>query len=188
MLQHVWWVYGLCKSRLKLCPMIRRCKRSPRKAGTPQEGTQSSRSTELVSPIHRELDALSGIPLTPHFSEFTTRCTPMDFVYGNTPRYGRIPSSKAIELPALRPVDDQPLYWKFECPVTGIVVRARGRHIRRSYVQPWVRHYFSAMASDKPLVLVIGANGRTGASIVDGLLASGNFVRAVLPASSLHFH
>ena len=33
------------------------------------------------------------------------------------------------------------------------------------------------MASDKPLVLVLGATGHTGRSIVDGLLKSGNFVR-----------
>ena len=34
------------------------------------------------------------------------------------------------------------------------------------------------MSSPKPLVLVLGATGTTGASIVKGLLASGNFVSA----------
>ncbi|RPD58088.1 NAD-P-binding protein [Lentinus tigrinus ALCF2SS1-7] len=36
------------------------------------------------------------------------------------------------------------------------------------------------MASDKPLVLVVGATGSTGSSIVDGLLKSGNFRLAAL--------
>lgn len=37
--------------------------------------------------------------------------------------------------------------------------------------------------SDKnlPLVLVLGATGKTGRSIVNGLLASGNYVRLTLP-------
>ncbi|KAH9888501.1 NAD-P-binding protein [Cubamyces lactineus] len=42
------------------------------------------------------------------------------------------------------------------------------------------------MASDRPLVLVLGATGHTGGSIVNGLVASGNFRVAALvrPASS----
>ena len=36
------------------------------------------------------------------------------------------------------------------------------------------------MASNKPLVLVLGATGQTGQSIVQGLIKSGNFVRAQL--------
>ncbi len=34
------------------------------------------------------------------------------------------------------------------------------------------------MATDKPTVLILGGTGYTGQSIVDGLLKSGNFVRA----------
>ncbi len=37
------------------------------------------------------------------------------------------------------------------------------------------------MATQKPTVLVLGGTGRTGRSIVDGLLKSGDFVRAPLP-------
>ena len=38
----------------------------------------------------------------------------------------------------------------------------------------------ATMASQKPLVLILGATGNTGSSIVNGLLTSGNFVRITL--------
>ena len=38
----------------------------------------------------------------------------------------------------------------------------------------------ATMASQKPLVLILGATGNTGSSIVNGLLTSDNFVRITL--------
>ncbi len=41
------------------------------------------------------------------------------------------------------------------------------------------------MTNDKPLVLVLGGTGLTGKSVVEGLLKSGNFVRAQLQVCPL---